>query len=122
MLFSEVLYSVKCSYNVTIKNMLMIGPSDMDKNLQKSTKNKGFSPIVTKSQIFSKIGLLSLLYPCGVLSSCKKLEKTSGRSLRSLKTDGLMDRRMDRGENIRPLQITLGPKLNQVSKPLRQKS
>ena len=39
---------------------------------------------------------LSLLYPYGALTSCKKLEKTNARSLRYLKTITLTDRRTDR--------------------------
>ena len=42
---------------------------------------------------------LSLLYPYGALSSCKKLEKNNERSLRYLKTDhGLTDGRTNHGQ------------------------
>ena len=49
----------------------------------------GVSPMCDPAKIFFKNPALSLLYPCGALTSCKKLEKTNERSLRYLKTDQL---------------------------------
>ena len=45
-----------------------------------------FSPFVTPKDFF-KNRALSLLYPNGALTSCKKLEKDNERSLRYSKTD-----------------------------------
>ena len=64
----------------------MTGCRDMDKKHQKYPQNDGFPPFVTP-RFFSKIGL-SLLYPYGALTLCKKLEKTNERSLRYPKMDG----------------------------------
>ena len=50
----------------------------------------GFSPICDPPRFF-KNRALSLLYPYGALTSCKKLEKTNEQSLRYLKTDGQTD-------------------------------
>ena len=47
----------------------------------------GFSPICDPPRFFFKNRALSLLYPYGALTSCKKLEKSLERSLRYLKTD-----------------------------------
>ena len=60
------------------------------KNGQKTSKMSqkwGFSPICDPPRIFFKNRALSLLYPYGALTSCKKLEKSLERSLRYLKTD-----------------------------------
>ena len=43
---------------------------------------------VFSSKIFFKNQALLLLYPYGVLTSCKILENTNEQSLRYLKTDG----------------------------------
>ena len=51
----------------------------------------GFSPICDPPRFFFKNRALSLLYPYGALTSCKKLEKTNERSLRYLKTDQRTD-------------------------------
>ena len=63
----------------------MTGCRDMDKKHQKCPQNGGFPPFATP-EIFFKNRALSLLYPYGVLISCKKLEKTNERSLRYSKT------------------------------------
>ena len=76
------------------QKLLMTGCRDMDKKHQKYPKNGGFSPFVTP-QYFFKNRALSLLYPYGALTSCKKLEKTNERSPRYLKTDGLTDGQTD---------------------------
>ena len=56
-----------------------------------------FSPKLIK--IFFLINpALSLLYPYGTLTSCKKLGKTNEQSPRYLKTDGQTDQRTDRGD------------------------
>ena len=47
----------------------------------------GFSPICDPQDFFFENRALSLLYPYGTLTSCKKLEKSLERSLRYLKTD-----------------------------------
>ena len=57
------------------------------KNVKNAPKNGLFPPFVTPKVFFSKIRL-SLLYPYGALTSCKKLEKTNELSLRYLKADG----------------------------------
>ena len=59
----------------------------MDKKLQKCPKNGGFPPFATPQIFFFKNRALSLLYPYGEQTSCKKLEKSIERSLRYLKTD-----------------------------------
>merc|ERR1719494_225858 len=69
------------------QKILMTGCRDMDK---KHPKNGGFPPFVTP-RFFFKNRALSLLYPYGALTSCKKLEKTNERSLRYLKTDTRTD-------------------------------
>jgi len=67
----------------------------------------GFSPICDPPRFFFKNRALSLLYPYGALTSCKKLEKSLERSLRYLKTDyGLRTTdglRTDMGDYIGPL-------------------
>ena len=69
----------------------------------------GFSPICDPPRFFFKNRALSLLYPYGALTSCKKLEKSLERSLRYLKTDHgprtnrLTDGRTDMGDYIGPL-------------------
>ena len=66
----------------------------------------GFSPICDPPRFFFKNRALSLLYPYGALTSCKKLEKSLERSLRYLKTDyGLRTDygRTDMGDYIGPL-------------------
>ena len=46
---------------------------------------------------------LSLLYPCGALTSCKKLEKSLERSLREISKDGPTDHgQKDIGDYIGP--------------------
>ena len=64
----------------------------------------GVFPHLRPPKIFFKNRALSLLYPYGALTSCKKLEKSLERSLRYLKTDyGL---RTDRWTNGRTWVIT----------------
>ena len=58
----------------------MTGCRDRGKNI-KNVLKMGFSPFVTP-----KNRALSLLYPYGAKTSCKKLEKTNELSLRYLKT------------------------------------
>ena len=65
----------------------MTGCKDMAKTF-KNTPKMAFFPICYPEDFFLKIRVLSLLYPCGALTSCKKLEKTNRRSLRNSKTDG----------------------------------
>ena len=57
------------------------------KNIKNAPK-MGFFPICDPPRFFFKNRALSLLYPYGALTSCKKLEKSLERSLRYLKTDG----------------------------------
>ena len=47
-----------------------------------------FFPQVSYKKKISKNSPLSLLYPYGTLTSCKKLGKTNEQPLRYLKTDG----------------------------------
>ena len=69
-----------------------------------------FSPFVTPN-FFFKNRALSLLYPYGTLTSCKKLGKTNERSLRYLKTDtrthGRMDGHTDGWTDTRTRAITM---------------
>ena len=86
----------------------------MQRYRQKTSKcppQWGFSPTCDTHKIFFKNRALSLLYPYGALTSCKKLEKTNEQSLRYSKTDGLTDQRTDRGDYIGPPRIHRGPKL-----------
>ena len=69
----------------------MTGCKDMGKKLQKYPQKWGLSPICDPQDFFSKIRL-SLFYPYGALTSCRKLEKTNGQSPRYLKMDGRTDR------------------------------
>ena len=57
----------------------------MDKKHKKYPQNGVFPLFVTPKDFFSKKRALSLLYPYGALTSCKKLEKTNERSLEILK-------------------------------------
>ena len=47
----------------------------------------GVFPHLRPPKIFFKNWALSLLYPYGAITSCKKLEKNNEQSLRYLKTD-----------------------------------
>ena len=69
-----MLDNVELIMYMTFQKHLMTGCRYMEKNI-KIPQNGGFPH-------------LSLLYPYGSLTSCKKLEKTNERSLRYLKTDG----------------------------------
>ena len=51
----------------------------------KNAPNMGFSPICDPPRFFFKNRALSLLYPYGALTSCKKLEKTNEQSLEIFK-------------------------------------
>ena len=65
---------------------------------QKTSKNApkmGVShPFVTPEFFFSKIGLLSLLYPSGTLTTCKKFDRPM---------DQPNDRKTNRGDYLRHL-------------------
>lgn len=74
----------------------------------KNTPKRGVFPHLRPPKNFFKNRALSLLYPYGALSSCKKLEKSLEQSLRYLKTDG--PRTTDIGDYIGPLWINRGPK------------
>ena len=66
---------------------------------QKTSKipqNWGFSPICDPPRFFFKNRALSLLYPYGALTSCKKLEKTNEQFPRYLKTDRRTDQQTKR--------------------------
>ena len=82
------------------------------KNIKNAPK-RGVFPHLRPPRIFSKIGLLSLLYPYGALTSCKKLEKSLERSLRYLKTD---HGRTDMGDYIGPSRVNLGSKMRKVDR------
>ena len=64
----------------------------MGKKHQKYPKNENFPPLVTPQDIFFKNQALSLLYPDGALTSCRKLEKSLEQSLEIFK-DGQTDQR-----------------------------
>ena len=71
----------------------------------------GFSPICDPARFFFKNRALSLLYPYGALTSCKKLKKSLERSLRYLKTDQRTDGpRTDMSDYIGPSRVNPGPK------------
>ena len=74
------------------QEVLITGCRGMDKKHQKYPQNGGFPPFVTPN-IFFKNRALSLLYPYGALTSCRKLEKTDEHSMRYLKTDQPTDQR-----------------------------
>ena len=78
----------------------------------------GFSPICDPPRFFFKNRALSLLYPYGALTSCKKLEKSLERSLRYLKTDGRTNGpRTDMGDYIGPSRVNPGSKMNIIITP-----
>ena len=64
------------SYDMSMKfqELLMTGCRDMDKKHQQYPQNGVFPQFVTP---FFKNRALSLLYPYGAVTSCKKLEKTN---------------------------------------------
>ena len=72
---------------------------------------------MTTKDFFFKSGSVNFV-PYGALTSCKKLEKTNGMSLRYSKmdspteglTDQLMDQRTDRGDYLGTLWLNRGPK------------
>ena len=84
--FCQMLDNVELIMYMKFQKLLMTGCRDMDKNI-KNTPKVGFFPICDSRRFFFKNRALSLLYPYGTLTSCKKLEKTNERSLRYLKTD-----------------------------------
>ena len=77
----------------------------------------GFSPICDPKRSFFKNRALSLLYPYGALTSCKKIEKTNERSLRCLKTDGPRTNGRTRAITKDPLGRNRGPKLEKSLEP-----
>ena len=78
------------------QKLLMTGCRDMDKNI-KNVPKKGFPPICDP-KIFFKNWALSLLYPYGALTSCKKLEKNNERSLEIFKDGRTNGRTTDKGD------------------------
>ena len=105
-------YCTRSSYNVELmymkfQKLLMTGCRDMDKKHQ----NGVFPPFVA-SQDFFQNRTLSLLYPYGALTSCKKLEKTNELSLRYLKMDERTDHgRTDKGDYYGPPRENAGSKM-----------
>ena len=72
---------------------------DMDKINQKYTQNGSFSPFVTPTRFFSKIGLCHFCTLIVPFLHAKNLKKINQRSLRYLKTDKPTDqRRTDKGD------------------------
>ena len=112
--FRQMLDNVELIMYIKFQKLLMTGCRDMDKKHQKYPQNGGFPPFVTPQDFFSKIGLCHFCTFMVDLTSCKKLEKTDGRSLSYLKTDrptnGQMDQRTNRADYIRRIQINQGPK------------
>ena len=92
----------------------------MDKKPQKCPRNGDFPPFVTTQDFFFKNRALSLLYPYGALTSCKKLEKTNERSLRNLKTDTHTDGHTDGHTDTRTRAITKDPKSSLNGPELRR--
>ena len=66
----------------------MTGCRDMYKNHQKCPHKWDFPPICDPPIFFFKNRALSLLYPYGAKTSCKKLERFSEQFPRYLKTNG----------------------------------
>ena len=82
----------------------------MDKKHQKSPQKGFFPPFATPEDFFSKIGLCP--YPCGALTSCKKLEKSLALSLRYFKTDRQTNgQTMDMGDYMRPPRVNPGTQM-----------
>ena len=73
---------------------------------QKYPQN-GFSPICDPPSFFFKNRALSLLYPYGALTSCKKLEKTD-ETVSEIFEDGLTDKCDCQG----PSRVNPGSKMN----------
>ena len=92
-----MLENVKRMMYMKFQKLLMTGRRDMDKKTSKSPRKWGFSPICDPSRFSPKNRALSLLYPYGALTSCKKLEKTNEQSLKYQKTDQRTDHRTDHG-------------------------
>ena len=75
----------------------------------------GFFPIYDPPRFLLKNRALSLFYPYGALTSCKKLEKTKEQSLRYIQTDQRTDERTmadgwTRAITKDPLRRTWSPK------------
>ena len=62
----------------------MTGCREIDKKPQKCPQN-GVFPQLSPPKIFFKDWALSLLYPYGALTSCKKIETTNEQSLEIFK-------------------------------------
>ena len=97
----------------------------MDKKHQKCPKKGGFPPF----KIFFQNRALSLLYPYGALTSCKKLEKSLEGSLRYLKTDqgttdghGWLHRTLLGKPGVQKIGQKYAKNTYFVSSPLNQKS
>ena len=73
--------------HMKFQKLLMTGWRDMDKKHKTYPQNGGFPPFVSPTDFFFKNRALSLLYPYGALTLCKKLEKTNEQSPKYLKTD-----------------------------------
>ena len=79
------------------------------------------------SSIFFKNRTLSLLYPYGALTSCKKLEKTNEQSLRYLKTDTRTHTHThtqghtDKGDYYGPLRVKTGSKMTKFAEKFFKK-
>ena len=81
-----MLDNVELIMYMKFQKLLMTGCRDMDKK-HKNTLKIGVSPICDSLRFFFKNQALSLFYPYGALTSCKKLEKNNEWSPRYLKTD-----------------------------------
>ena len=82
--FPKVLDNFKLMMYIKFQKILITGCTDMDKKHQKCPQNGFFSPFPTPQDFFSKIVFCNFC-TLGALTSCKKLEKTNGWSLRYLK-------------------------------------
>ena len=71
-----------------------------------------FVPICDPQDFFFENRALSLLYPYGALTSCKKLEKTNEIFKDGL-TDGRTNRRTDKGYYHGPHQVNPGSKMTE---------
>ena len=75
---------------------------------------KGVFPHLWPPGFFFKNRALSLLYPYGALTSCKKLEKSLERSLRYSKTDGPTDQRTNKVDYHGPHRVNPGSKIRKI--------
>ena len=95
----------------------------MDKKLQKCPKN-GVFPHLPPPRFFFKNRALSLLYPYGALTSCKKFKKIL-RAVSEIFKDGprkdqRTNERTDMGDYIGPSLVNPGSKMKKLTRQLHK--